>query len=259
MKQCKVGMDQENIISTFASTQFYGDPDAYIREFLQNAIDACNTRAALEWSWGTEFLEMEEARALNSMRNPYSPQISIQYNSETQRLVFEDNGIGINARDIEQYVAKIGVSFYQSEDFSAQQLHYEPVAQFGVGMLSGFMVARALLIESRKDKSVNTAWNVTDRQSLEPVTAKWIEGAETMEYINSNREQSGTRITLVLRPKYVKNLSFQRLVHAVQHYMLYQPFPIQISFDEKSVTLREQNHIMDNPFADILGIISWMN
>ena len=62
---------------------------------------------------------MEEARALNSMRNPYSPQISIQYNSETQRLVFEDNGIGINARDIEQYVAKIGVSFYQSEDFSA--------------------------------------------------------------------------------------------------------------------------------------------
>ncbi len=38
MKQCKVGMDQENIISTFASTQFYGDPDAYIREFLQNAI-----------------------------------------------------------------------------------------------------------------------------------------------------------------------------------------------------------------------------
>ena len=76
MKQCKVGMDQENIISTFASTQFYGDPDAYIREFLQNAIDACNTRAALEWSWGTEFLEMEEARALNSMRNPYSPQIS---------------------------------------------------------------------------------------------------------------------------------------------------------------------------------------
>ena len=145
------------------------------------------------------------------------------------------NGIGINARDIEQYVAKIGVSFLiRARIFAAQQLHYEPVAQFGVGMLSGFMVARALLIESRKDKSVNTAWNVTDRQSLEPVTAKWIEGAETMEYINSNREQSGTRITLVLRPKYAKNLSLQRLVHAVQHYMLYQPFPIQISFDEKA-------------------------
>ena len=70
MKQCKVGMDQENIISTFASTQFYGDPDAYIREFLQNAIDACTTRAALEWSWGTEFLEMEEALSLIHISEP---------------------------------------------------------------------------------------------------------------------------------------------------------------------------------------------
>ena len=114
MKQCKVGMDQENIISTFASTQFYGDPDAYIREFLQNAIDACNTRAALEWSWGTEFLEMEEARALNSMRNPYSPQISIQYNSETQRLVFEDNGIGMS----EEFQKHIFESFSQERSSS---------------------------------------------------------------------------------------------------------------------------------------------
>ena len=171
MKTIHVDIENTNMMQSIASEQFYETWTAFIRELLINAIDACNMRQALEWSWGTEFLEMEEARALNSMRNPYSPQISIQYNSETQRLVFEDNGIGINARDIEQYVAKIGVSFYQSEDFSTQQLHYEPVAQFGVGMLSGFMVARALLIESRKDKSVYTAWNVTDRQTLEPVTA----------------------------------------------------------------------------------------
>ena len=256
MIQCKVGMDQENIISTFASTQFYGDPDAYIREFLQNAIDACNTRAALEWSWGTEFLEIEEARAINSMREPYDPQISIQYNSMTQRLVVEDNGIGINAKDIEQYVAKVGVSYYQSEEFATQQLHYEPIAQFGIGMLSGFMAARALLIESKKDKSANTAWNVTDRESLEPVTAKWIEGAETIEYINSGKETSGTRITLVLKPKYAVQMSLQHLVYAVLHYMLYQPFPITISVDDRKVVLHEKNRIMDNPFADVLGIIS---
>ena len=49
---------------------------------------------------------MEEARALNSMRNPYSPQISIQYNSETQRLVFEDNGIGIPADELPRIFEK---------------------------------------------------------------------------------------------------------------------------------------------------------
>lgn len=256
MIECKVGMDQENVISTFASTQFYGDPDAYIREFLQNAIDACNTRAALEWSWGTEFLEMEAARAINSMRDPYTPEISIQYDSESERLVFEDNGIGINAQDMEQYVAKIGVSFYQSEAFSKQQLHYEPIAQFGIGMLSGFMAARALLIESKKDKSINTAWNVTDRQALEPITAKWIEGAETIEYINSSRKKSGTKVTLVLRPKYAKRMSLDLILKAIGRYMLYQAIPIRIAVDEKTIVLQETNHIMDNPFADVIGIIS---
>ena len=186
MIQCRVDMDEENIISTFASTQFYGDPDAFIREYLQNAIDACNTRAAFEWSWGTEFLEAEEADALNSMRDPFVPRISISYNSTTQRLVFEDNGIGMNAKDIEEYVAKIGVSYYNSDEFASQQLHYEPIGQFGIGLLSGFMAARALLIESRKDKCVNTAFNVTARQDLQPVTAKWIEGAETIEYITKS-------------------------------------------------------------------------
>lgn len=256
MIQCKVDMEQKNIISTFASTQFYKDPDAYIREFLQNSIDACNTRTALTWSWGTEFLEMEAARAINSMRSPYVPKISIRYNSKIQRLVIEDNGIGINARDIEMYVSKIGVSFYQSTEFAEQQLHYEPIAQFGIGMISGFMAARALLIESRKDKTVNTAWNVTDRQSLEPVTAKWMEGTNTIEYIHSNREESGTKITLILRPKYAMQLSFERLVNAVRHYMLYQPIPIEVAFDDRRVVLQEKNPITNNPFADRIGIIS---
>ena len=81
-------------------------------------------------------------------------------------------------------------SYYQSDDFALQKLQYEPVARFGIGMLSCFMVARAILIESKKDKCVNTAWNITNKESLEPVMAKWLEGSDTMEYVNCNREES---------------------------------------------------------------------
>ena len=77
MNQCHIDMNQDNIIATFASPEFYGDTESYIRELLQNAFDACNARAAFEWSWGTEFLEMEEARAINSMREPFHPRICI--------------------------------------------------------------------------------------------------------------------------------------------------------------------------------------
>lgn len=157
MNQCHIDMNQDNIIATFASPEFYGDTESYIRELLQNAFDACNARAAFEWSWGTEFLEMEEARAINSMREPFHPRICISYSSLTQRLTIEDNGIGMNGGDIEKYVSKVGSSYYQSDDFALQKLQYEPVARFGIGMLSCFMVARAILIESKKDKCVNTA------------------------------------------------------------------------------------------------------
>ena len=105
MNQCRIDLNQDNMIAAFSSPQFYGDTEVYIRELLQNAFDACNTRAALEWSWGTEFLEIEEARAINSMREPYHARIRISYNSLTQRLTIEDNGIGMNSGDIEKYVA----------------------------------------------------------------------------------------------------------------------------------------------------------
>lgn len=256
MNQCRVDMNQENIISTFASNRFYGDIDACIREFLANAVDACNTRQALEWSWGTEFLELQERQALRAMRDLYHPKIVISYDSASQRLTFEDNGIGMNADDIEKYVSKVGCSYYTSEEFALQQLKYEPVGEFGIGMLSGFMIARAILIESKKDKGVNTAWNISEKQSLEPITAKWMEGAETIEYITSRKEESGTKVTLLLRPQFAGQIQLQGLADAVQRYMLYQKFPIQIICDSESVTLSGQNWIFDNPFADILGIIT---
>lgn len=38
------------------------------QELLLNAMDACNVRQALEWSWGTEFLEMEQASQMRDVR-----------------------------------------------------------------------------------------------------------------------------------------------------------------------------------------------
>ena len=254
MMQCKVEMKSNLILNAVSGLQFYDNPDVYIRELLANAIDACNTRAALEYSWGTEFLEMEEARMMNSMRPPYQPKISIVYNSMTQRLTVEDNGIGMNGQDIERYVSKVGQSYYTSESFEKQQLDYEPVSQFGMGMLSCFAVSRAMLIEAKKDKCVNTAWNIADQQAIEAVTAKWLEGTEEIEYITSNRETSGTKITLVLKPQYAMRLTHRGMVHAVLRYLMYPPFPIEVVYDQKKTILKSANPILDNPLADIAGI-----
>lgn len=256
MNKVKIDIDNSTLIKMMSDFAFYGDEEVYLRELLQNAMDACMTKRAYEWSWGTEFLELNEARMINSMRRFFEPRISISYSSLTQRLTVEDNGIGINDRDIELYVSKIGKSYYTSSEYELQHLQYEPVGHFGIGLLSCFNVSRALLIESKKDGCVNTAWNVEEQQSLEPVTAKWFEGAEEMEYIYSNREEPGTKVTLVLKPKYAMRLSMQGIVKLVRKYMLYQPFPIEVSFDERKAVVQERNTMLDNPFTDVLGIVA---
>lgn len=256
MNRCEIDFDRENLFSLLTGPEFYPNSDAWLKALVTNALDACNTRKALEWSFGTEFLEMEETRALNSMREPYEPEITISFSSISQRLTIEDNGIGMNEQDIERYVSKIGRSYYTSEEFAQQQLDYEPVSRYGIGLLSAFMVSRAILIESKKDKSVNTAWNMMNRASLGAVTVKWMENSGTVEYISSGREESGSKVTLVLKPRYALKLTLQGMVSSIQHFMLYQPVPITVAYDNREVLLNKTNPILDNPFGDVLGVVS---
>lgn len=253
MKTIKIDANFKNLISLLTSEQFYDSPDVFLRELLQNAYDACYTRQALEWSWGTEFLELEDAERVNSVRRPFDAKIVVSYNSSNGMLFVEDNGIGINESDLMNYVAHVGNSYYTSEEFKSQRLKYDPISQFGIGLCACFRVSRAILIESKKDKSINTAWNVMDRQSLEPIAVKWFNGAENIEYINSNRTFSGTRVTLALQPKYAMNMTFQYLVKVIQGFMACQPIPIDIYFDKKKTTLYQPKMEIDS-FAYVRGI-----
>ena len=136
MKTVKIDTDHKNLISLLTSEQFYDSPDIFLRELLQNAYDACYTRQALEWSWGTEFLELEDAERVNSVRRPYEGKIVVSYNSANGMLFVEDNGIGMNESDLTKFVAHVGSSYYTSDEFKNQRLKYEPVSQFGIGLCS---------------------------------------------------------------------------------------------------------------------------
>ena len=96
MKSIDVELVKSNMLPMLASQRFYASWKAFIRELVLNAIDACNVRQALEWSWGTEFLEMEQANQMREVRQIYEPRIDITYDSTNRILTVEDNGIGIN-------------------------------------------------------------------------------------------------------------------------------------------------------------------
>lgn len=252
-------INQSKMISVFASEQFYGSANVYFRELLMNAYDACFTKQALQWSWGTEFLEEEQAKLLNSARKtPYVPKIVISYDSRAHLLSFSDNGIGMNEHDLVEYVGKLGESFYTSKEYKDQKLKYDPISRHGIGLCSCFMVARAVLIESKKDKAINTAWNIMNQQQLDAVMVKWFGDGRQLEYVKSNRKEAGTKITLPLMPHAEHLMSMEYMIKAIEHYVFYPAIPITLVCDGVRKTLYQSRMVWKTPFSNVLGITTIM-
>ena len=254
MKSIQVELGKSNMLPLLASQQFYESWRAFIRELLLNAIDACNVRQALEWSWGTEFLEMEQASQMRQVRELYEPKITITYNSESRIFSIEDNGIGINEYDLENYVSRVGASYYTSQDFYNQKLKYEPLSHYGIGLCSCFTVSKAVLIESKKDKVINTAWNVSNPQNTAPVMAKWFGDSGEIEYVISQKKTAGTRITLPVKPAYAPYINLDFIADTIRHYMLTIPIPVIIRCDAEEVCIKQPLPEWNYPLNELVGM-----
>lgn len=129
----KLTLDQERVLDLLIGRELYSsDPSVFVRELLQNAIDAVRTRKQLD---------------KNLSRN-WKPQISIRTWMDMDGYYWfriEDNGIGMTEEMIREYFLRVGHSYYNSEQFKADKIrceadeNYKPVSRFGIGILSCFM------------------------------------------------------------------------------------------------------------------------
>lgn len=125
-----ITLDQDRVIQLFTGENLYNDPGVFVRELLQNAVDAVLLRKAVDAHF------KEEGR--------------ITIHTWTDRdgrdwFRIEDNGVGMNEEIIENYFLKAGRSYYTSEAFKAENRRfasgseYQPISRFGIGILSCFM------------------------------------------------------------------------------------------------------------------------
>ncbi len=129
--QYRITLDQDQVMELFVGENLYSDPAVFVRELIQNAIDAVRTRKQLD----------------RSLPSDWTGQINIRTWSEQgcQWFRIEDNGIGMTEDIIRNYFLKVGRSYYNSDEFR-QEKHrckadpdYTPVSRFGIGILSCFM------------------------------------------------------------------------------------------------------------------------
>ncbi|PXY43180.1 HD domain-containing protein [Flavobacterium hydrophilum] len=133
--------DRMRMFEILSDDIYQGNPFIFIRELLQNAIDAIDFRA--------------EALAKKQMF--FTPCIKISSTNNTEFYIIEisDNGIGMDEYIIRNYLALVGRSYYRSLDFQKEQLNLDPISKFGIGILSCFMLSDNIEIETFKDPNLS--------------------------------------------------------------------------------------------------------
>lgn len=143
-EEFKFHLEYKEILSILMGTRLYRDERVFIRELLENSLDACRCAEAAH--------EAAEGREYNGKI------ILARYRDGTEREVVEitDNGSGMTRSIINTYFMGVGRSYYQSFAFRRKGLGFQPVSQFGIGILSCFMVADYIEVETCPDPFVHT-------------------------------------------------------------------------------------------------------
>jgi len=211
-RDTKFNLSKRQVIDLLMGTKLYGNPEVALRELLQNSIDACLLRAAQEKKWG----------------NPYNPEISVKYYTEDTDIILEieDNGTGMDQYIIDNYYSKVGSSFYKSTDFynlkSESNADFIPTSRFGIGILSCFMVADTLIVDTKR---------VYARHKSSDAINITVEGQESIFWIREGkREMPGTTTKLILRK--ARNpwdkMSEEAFIKSVENVIPNPPFKINI-------------------------------
>ncbi|KAI6230613.1 Heat shock protein 75 kDa, mitochondrial [Aphelenchoides fujianensis] len=159
------------------ANSLYSEQEVFIRELISNASDALEKRKYAEATSG-------EAQVGNAEGTPYEIRITTQ----TDGLVIEDTGVGMNKEELISLlgtIARSGSSEFkgQKEGDSAQSI----IGQFGVGFYSAFMVADRVTVTTRKHEPDAAGW-----------TWKW-DGSSEYTIEEAPDAQPGCRIELHLR------------------------------------------------------------
>ncbi|WP_228447668.1 HSP90 family protein [Streptomyces paludis] len=149
------------------SHHLYSSPRVYVRELLQNAVDALTARLA---------------------HDPAAPR-RIRLTADGTSVVMEDSGIGLTADEVHTLLATIGRSSKRDGLENARQ---EFLGQFGIGLLACFVVARRIRVVSRSARTPDAP----------PV--EWLagdDGSYTVRILpHEARPEPGTTVLLEPRP-----------------------------------------------------------
>ena len=205
-KKGNLSIDSENIFPIIKKW-VYSDHDIFIRELVSNGCDAITKYKKLDMMGECE------------LPDDYKGKIQVIVNPEEKTLKFIDNGIGMTADEVEEYITQIAFSGATQflEKYKDKTTEDEMIGHFGLGFYSAFMVADEVHIDTLSYKE-------------EAAPVHWVsEGGTEYEMQEGNRTEVGTEITLYLNEDSLAFANEYRAREVLEKYCSFMPVEIFLS------------------------------
>ncbi|MFK7819368.1 MAG: HSP90 family protein [Planctomycetaceae bacterium] len=187
------------------SGHLYSGPQVYVRELMQNSVDAISARRMID--------------------PEFRPEISFELmDTSPPTLLVKDNGVGLTESEVHEFLATIGQS--SKRDALTRESF---IGQFGIGLLSGFMVCDEIVVITRSAKQSDTR----------PVEWKGrADGTYSVRVLDGDFEP-GTQVYLRAKPGSHEFVEPEFVSSMVRHYGSYLPIEITLTHGSESETINE--------------------
>jgi len=178
------------------SHHLYSSPKVYLRELLQNAVDAITARRA----------EQPDAPAL------------VRLHADSGTLRVEDSGIGLTESDVHSLLATIGRSSKRADGLESARSGF--LGQFGIGLLACFVVAERVRVVSRSARTPDAPpveWTAADDGSY-----------RVRALPHEARTEPGTTVYLEARPGAADWLAGERVLALARDFGSLLPYDVRV-------------------------------
>ena len=212
-KHGSLSINSENIFPIIKKW-LYSDHDIFFRELISNGCDAITKLKKLDMMG--EYTLPED----------YKGKIEVIVNPEEKTLKFIDNGIGMTADEVEEYINQIAFSGATDfiEKYKDKTNEDQIIGHFGLGFYSAFMVANEVHIDT-------LSW----QKDAKPV--HWeCDGGTEFDMTEGTKTDVGTTITLFLNEDVLEFCNEYRAREVIKKYCSFMPTEIYLSRENTTET-----------------------
>ena len=230
-KHGSLSINSENIFPIIKKW-LYSDHDIFYRELISNGCDAITKLKKLDM--------MGEY----TLPNDYKAKIQVIVDPKNKTLKFIDNGIGMTADEVEEYINQIAFSGATDfiEKYKDKTNDDQIIGHFGLGFYSAFMVADEVHIDtlSYKDGAQAVHWEC--------------DGGTEFAMADGDRTEVGTEITLFLNEDVLEFCNEYKAREVIKKYCSFMPTEIYLikADTDQTETINEEDKLPTDEIVETI-------